>query len=164
MSSINYFHSQFKREEPRTDVSFGINDNGVLAYTTPLDENVIAEVTNNNCRSIQFTPIDHNIIITENGNERSQCDGMLYIEATKELIFIEMKDCNKDWINEAVEQLKSTITHFSSNHIVADFKKRSAYAANKQRPFFQYSKKELAEVFRNQTKFRLNITNKIVIK
>lgn len=164
MPSINYFHPQYKREEPRADVTFGISDNGTLAYTTSLDENVITEVTNNNCRNIQFTPIDHNIIIIENGNERSQCDGMLYVEATKELIFIEMKDSNKNWINEAIEQLKSTITHFSSNHIVTDFKKRNAYAANKQHPFFQYSKKELAEVFRNQTKFRLNITNKIVIK
>ncbi|MBP3669025.1 MAG: hypothetical protein J6J26_05590 [Bacteroides sp.] len=164
MSSINYFHIQYKREEPRTDILFGINDNGVLAYTTSSDESGIMEVTNKSSHSIQFTPVDHNIIVIENGNERSQCDGMLHIEVTKELIFIEMKDCSKDWISEAVNQLKSTIAHFSSNHVITDFNKRSAYAGNKQHPFFQHSKKELAETFRNQTKFRLNITNKVTIK
>ena len=92
MSSINYFHIQYKREEPRTDILFGINDNGVLAYTTSSDESGIMEVTNKSSHSIQFTPVDHNIIVIENGNERSQCDGMLHIEVTKELIFIEMKD------------------------------------------------------------------------
>lgn len=163
MSSINYFHPKYKREEPRTNVHFGINDNGVLAYTT-LDEDAIVKVINNNRQSIQFTPVDHNIVVLENGNERSQCDGMLYIETSKELTFVEMKDCGKNWIIEAIGQLKSTITHFSSNHIIADFKKRKAYAANKQHPFFQYSKKELIEEFRNQTGFRLNITNEIVIK
>lgn len=164
MLSINYFHPQYKREESRADAIFGIYDDGNLAFTTSIENPIIIEVTNKNCHNIQFTPIDHNIIVIENGNEQSQCDGMLHIALTKELIFVEMKDCDKNWISEAVSQLESTINHFSINHVISDFKKRSAYAGNKQHPFFQYSKKELAETFRNQTKFRLNITNKIVIK
>lgn len=164
MPSINYFHSSYRREEPRTDSKFGIGDNGKLAFTTLVEGETIVEVLNKEGRSVQFTPIDHNVIVMENGNERSQCDGMLHIPATKELIFVEMKTSEKGWITEAIKQLESTINHFAANHVVEDFKKRSAYAANSRHPYFQSSKKEECAVFRARTKFRLNITNRIVIK
>lgn len=164
MPSINYFHPSYKREEPRTNSRFGIGDDGKLAFTTLEEDETIVEVLNEVCRSVQFMPIDHNVIVMEDGNERSQCDGMLHISATKELIFVEMKSCGQEWITEAIEQLRSTISHFATNHVVEDFKKRSAYAANSRRPYFQSSKKEECAAFRTHTKFRLNITNRIVIK
>lgn len=164
MSSVNYFHSRYRKEEPRTDARFGIADDGVLAYTTLSEDESLAYVTNHNCRTVSFTPVDHNIVVMSNGNECSQCDGMLYVPSTHELIFVELKDRVKDWISEAVEQLESTIRHFSANHDIADFPRRSAYAANRQRPYYHVSKKEECEAFRRRTGFRLNISNEIVIK
>ena len=164
MPSINYFHPSYKREEPRTDAKFGIGDDGKLAFTTFDEEKTVVEVWNEARRSVQFTPIDHNVVVMENGNERSQCDGMLHIPATMELIFVEMKTGERKWVTEAVEQLESTINHFAANHVVTDFKKRSAYAANNRYPYFQSSKMEMCEAFRARPKFRLNITNRIVIK
>lgn len=164
MSSINYFDEKKYKHEKRTDISFGIGDDGKLAFTTLKESETIAKVTNKFNRCVQFTPIDHNIKIIVNGNERSQCDGMLYIEVTKELVFVELKTGDKNWVADAIAQLESTIANFSANHVISDYKYRSAYAANRKHPYFQYSKKEEIETFRTHTRFRLNITNTIILK
>ncbi len=164
MPSINYFDRKYQKEVPVAHTFFGIGDDGSLAFTTLEKDKMVAEVTNKECRRIQFTPIDHNIVVVENGDERSQCDGMLYVDATKELVFVELKTGGKDWIQDAISQLESTIVHFSANHVWSDYKKRSAYAANNKRPVFQHSNREQAEAFRCHTHFRLYITNQIVVK
>lgn len=107
MSSINYFDEKKYKHEKRTDISFGIGDDGKLAFTTLKGSETVAD---------------------------------------------------------AIAQLESTIANFSANHVISDYKYRSAYAANRQHPYFQYSKKEEIETFRTHTRFRLNITNTIVLK
>ena len=165
MPSINYFHSSYKKENPRKDTQFGVGDNGQLAFTTLVESEMIAHVSNVFARMVQFTPIDHNVIVYDGkGNECSQCDGMLYVDETKELVFVELKTKDKSWIPDAIAQLESTISHFASQHVVSDFKHRSAYAANNQHPHFHFSMKEECAAFRARTQFRLNVTNKITLK
>ena len=165
MPSINYFDQKYSKEAPRKEEEFGIGDNGNLAFTTLVESEKIAYVTNGSARLVQFTPIDHNIIVKDNnGNECSQCDGMLHVAETKELIFVELKTKGKKWIPEAIAQLECTINHFASQHTISDFKYRCAYAANSQHPHFNFSMKEVSAAFRSRTQFRLNITNKIVLK
>lgn len=164
MSTINFFSKQYKREEPRNDSEFGVGDDGILAFTTSDKDKRVAIVNNSVPRSVQFTPIDHNIVILENGNERSMCDGMLYVSGTRELIFVELKTASKDWLADAISQLKSTIAIFGQNHILTDYGKCSAYAANQRHPFFNSSKRDECTHFRSETQFRLNITNRIIIK
>lgn len=165
MPDINYFDQKYSKEAPRKENEFGIGDNGNLAFTTLVESEKIAYVSNGYARLVQFIPIDHNVIVKDNnGNECSQCDGMLHVAETKDLIFVELKTKGKKWIPEAIAQLESTINHFASQHTVSDFKYRRAYAANSQHPHFNYSMKEACAAFHTRTKFRLNIMNKIVLK
>lgn len=161
----SYFDACYRREASRTDATFGIRDDGRLAFTTPETAGADVAVKNPARRDVQFTPVDHNIIVwNDRGEEQSQCDGMLYVKETEELVFVEIKDQQKKWIPEAEEQLESTIAHFRTLHDTTAFRHRSAYAANRQHPHFNYSQKDRCIAFRNRTGFRLNIVNRIALK
>ena len=138
-----------------------------MAYTTNSgqEKNWNAVVVNSKSSEIQFVAVDHNIIIKDSyGDIQSQCDGILY-SAKEWLAFVELKDIGKrPWILPAVGQLKSTISFFKANHNYKQFKQRFAYAANKQHPKFQFSKKELMLEFFRETKFRLLIQKEITVK
>ena len=90
---INFFAKEIQTEKPRKDIEFGIGDDGKLAYTTSIDSELrIGVVKNPSERLVQFTPIDHNLPAKKNGkDEESLCDGMLHIEETKEIDFVEIK-------------------------------------------------------------------------
>lgn len=78
MPPINFFDEQYICEPPRTDQIFGLCDHGALAYSdTTNNYTWIAKVINPDLLEVLFTPIDHNIVVFDNGNELSQCDGML---------------------------------------------------------------------------------------
>jgi hypothetical protein len=79
--SINFFDEKYQ-ETPRKDKLFGICDdeNGTPAYTDVSNRaKWIAEVINEDNKSIIFTPIDNCIIIYKSGtpDKESTCDGML---------------------------------------------------------------------------------------
>lgn len=78
MSPINFFDEKYIRENSRTDHIFGLCDYGTLAYSDTTNNHAwIAKVINSDHLEVLFTPIDHNIVVYDNGNEMSQCDGML---------------------------------------------------------------------------------------
>ncbi|MBK6964028.1 MAG: hypothetical protein IPH20_08775 [Bacteroidales bacterium] len=93
---------------------FGICDdqNGRKAYTSLINiNNWVAKVQNGNNKSVVFTAIDNCIsIVDENGNMTKRCDGMLTY--ADNVVFVELKDKNADWISQAVEQLETTIQYF----------------------------------------------------
>lgn len=163
MPQLDFFNIKYKRENALTDDSFGICDNGTLAYTQVHSPGEwIAVVSNRMKKLIQFTPVDHNIIARRaDDSEISQCDGMLTVNKNDNLIFVELKTGRKNWITEAVDQLRSTISLFNDNHDSQLFNDRRAYAVNKRHPHFHSSHKEVMQRFRNQTGYRLLIQSNI---
>lgn len=171
MAKIDFFSSDYFREEPRKDVLFGINDGKEeggadrTAYTLIENrENWNAVVDNPDGVELIFQPLDGNIVIHPTpGATYSMCDGMLYHTGGL-LAFVELKVKNKEWLSYNVRQLKSTIELFCNNHNYKDFYPREAYAANKKHPNFHYSHKDLMQWFMNETHFRLKIQNQIKVK
>ena len=155
---IDFFASAYITESARTDALFGICDDTHLAYSTisgnPDEWGAI--VSNPKNMMTQFVPIDHNIIVhDDNGNEISQCDGMLYTQGKEWIAFVELKDVRKGWKRKPYEQLESTISLFLDNHDYRIFTKRYAYAVNKRHPHFAFSHKDEMQHFYQQYKFRL---------
>jgi hypothetical protein len=162
---IDFFDSAYQKEMPRKDSKFGIIDDGKIAFTsTSVDERQWnAIVLNEANASLQFTPVDHNIVVkNEMGNELSQCDGMINC-GNCYLAFVELKKVNGKWIEEAIRQLESTIHIFAECHDTESFARRFAYAANRQRPRFHFSEKSRMQKFHNKTGFRLLIQNEISV-
>ncbi len=172
MKEIDFFAADIFREEPRTDNIFGINDaiqegdhNGMAYTTTDTDNKWNATVKNENYRPVTFEPLDHNIDVKdENNNQYSLCDGMLYTDNNDDLIFVELKDQDKDWISKDIMQLESTIKLFTANHDYKDWKRRSAFAANSKHPQFKFSHRTEMQEFKNATHFSLRIVATINIK
>lgn len=164
MSGIDFFSEEYKKEEPRTDKLFGVSDDGLLAYSTKDMTACGVKVKNPQTRSVQCTPVDHNIVVKKNGNEISQCDAMLYVEANQEVDFIELKDKDRTHSSAIIDQLKSTISLFAANHDLSQFTVKRAYGINKKHPRFQYSKKDDMKQFRKDTTFALYLGGDIHIK
>ena len=165
MCEINFFDNIYKKEEYRKNTKFGICDNGNLAYSDIDNRSTwIATVLNNEAKEVLFTPVDHNIIVQKVGNEMSQCDGMLTIENNEGLIFVELKTGQRNWVSDAISQLKSTIYLFKKNHPIDIYTVKIAYAVNKSHPSFQFSKKNKMQTFRYETGFRLLIQADIKIQ
>ncbi|MBQ5975915.1 MAG: hypothetical protein IJL48_09435 [Bacteroidales bacterium] len=165
MASVNFFDPQYQSEQAKSDIEFGLYDPGDNSPTITTNNYILSQavVSNPNGRPVNFIPIDHNIILTDNnGNQLSLCDGLLHVEKTF-LAFIELKDVMHNWIDEAVSQLENTIEIFKQNHYYLDYKNRRAYAANKEHPYFCVSRKELMQQFHQKSGFRLIIQNNIII-
>lgn len=141
MAKINFFDGAYMKEAARNDTEFGIYDpgNSRPALTTRDSQLYQAIVYNPFGHTLQFVPVDHNMDIRRaNGEQESSCDGMMY-DNQDYLVFIELKDKEHGWASEAVDQLRTTISLFSSNHNILDFKRRRAHAVNVQHPVFHRS-------------------------
>ncbi|HBK30618.1 MAG TPA: hypothetical protein DDZ96_15295 [Porphyromonadaceae bacterium] len=165
MCTVNFFDEKYVREEYRDDCKFGLCDDGVLAFSNNGNcQSWIATVLNKDVKEVLFTPVDHNIVaLKSNGNEVSQCDGMLTLRNNEKIIFVELKTGSKKWIGEAVNQLKSTIRLFMKNHPDHPYKLKQAYAVNKRHPDFSFSFKNEMLSFKNETGFRLLIQAEICL-
>lgn len=146
---------------------FGIIDpqDGGPAYVEFSNPEIwVAIVENRSDLSLNFTAVDNCVeILRSDGQMDYRCDGIL--TGGDYLIFVELKDQRGEWIQHAVEkQLKTTILNFKSNCDISRYKKKYAYACNKQHPQFQYSHMSMMEEFRHTTGVRLCIVNKIVLK
>ncbi|MDR0938610.1 MAG: hypothetical protein LBN29_04505 [Mediterranea sp.] len=160
--------------EYRTD-SFGLYDDEEEgkqknpAIIVPIeDERCIARVKNTSGREICFVPLDKNISYNKaNGETASLCDVLLIVIRTErryDFCLVELKNKQKDWITDGIEQLKSTIGILRYSYSVSSLSKRMAYLSNKKHPYFHHSHKDVMERFRKETGFRLNITAEITIK
>lgn len=169
MPKVDFFSPDYQRVTGISLSEFGIDDAveqgnaGGVAYLVTSDyaeSNAI--VSNKSDIPLTFEPLDHNIVIhPTSGETYSLCDCMLYNR--KHLCFIELKVKGKNWLSEAVRQLESTIELFRANHKFDAYPKRSAYAANKRHPQFQYSRKELMQTFRNRYQCYLRIQRNVEI-
>ena len=162
---MDFFDPKYLTESPHNEAMFGLVDDGLLARSTTSNESSwVAVVKNRQWKSVQFVPVDHNIQIFEDGNERSMCDGMLYDMDKSWLAFVEMKEQIGEWMRAARLQLESTIAIFKKSHNAEEFRYRFAYAANRKHPHFQFSQKQVMQEFYNQYKFRLLFQNNIDVK
>lgn len=164
MAAINFFDTTYRIESARDDTEFGLLDPGNNLPAVICDSNQgQAVVYNSKKHLLDFVAIDHNIVILKpDGNLESTCDAMLF-DKKEFLVFVELKDVASGWVTEAVGQLENTIRLFKENHYYEDFKRRYAYAANRQHPTFHYSLKEEMQRFKNDTDFHLRISNAIKI-
>ena len=144
---------------------FGIQDERPAIVTTEGDAKEWNAVVHNlNGDKITFVPLDHQIVIKPTPSTTySLCDCMLYRD-THWLAFVELKNQTSSWIEDAISQLKSSIDLVEDNPQAYVFTRREAYAANRKHPAFSFSAKSRMNDFRNKTKFRLIITNDIIVK
>ena len=155
---INFFDTACQ-EPPITATIFGICDDqdGSKAYTDILESNTwVATVENPEAKTITFTAIDGCIeILRGDGNQERKCDAML--SYTDTIVFVELKDVNKRWIHDAIEQLEITIQNFRANYDLSLYKHKRAFACNKKQPNYavieQVTKRHFFETYR----VRLNV-------
>ena len=162
----------FKKESEVSAKRFGICDDTDEGAKTPayIDTNPdnecewIACVDNRTTKSVCFIAVDNKIEIRRaNGEMENRCDAMLHNEDY--LVFIELKDLKKNWIQHAVEeQLLPTINVFKANHAISTVRHRLAYACNKKHPQFAYSHKVYMQQFKDTTGVRLIIGRDIILK
>ena len=164
MSEIDVFSSDFTTRKLSVPF-FGIIDERPACVTTDgnqKDWNAIVE--NPDSLELSFVPLDYKIVIhPTHETTYSLCDCLLYREMHW-LALVELKDQAKGWLEEAIGQLKSTIKMIRENPKTSEYSLREAYAANRQHPAFCHSAKSRMNEFRNETKFRLIITNRIKAK
>lgn len=128
-------------------------------------KNWIAVIENNRKEEVSFIPIDNCISLKTSAKKTAKrCDGMLYYKST--VIFVELKEIkarDKNWINTAVEQLKSTIDHYERSSRTKSFDTKKAYIANKKATQFKQPRFECMSRFFDETGYTLNISNRIII-
>lgn len=156
--SINFFDTRCQ-EPPITALSFGICDNqdGTKAYTDILDATTwVAKVENPEAKAIIFTAIDGCIeVLRANGDMERRCDGMMTY--TENIVFVELKEAERKWISDAIEQLEITIQHFRANYDLNLFKHKRAFTCNKKRPKFEIIAPETKRRFFDTYRVRLNV-------
>lgn len=135
----------------------------------------IAIVHNQNKKSIDFFAIDCCVVwYLNNGDTAKVCDGMIAYNENHNISFVELKNRNpkyknvnknpkkKDWIEDAMDQLKSTIDCFRNNHNTDDMQIK-AYACNKQ-ALFEEGTEDYSERFKVETGITLRVFREIDIQ
>lgn len=165
---MDFFAAKYDRENPRTDTNFGIvdRDDDPFARTTTdaADNPWDVKVRNSSSTPLHFIPVDKNIVVMQNGNMVSMCDGLLRKLDNSYLAFVEIKNRRKSDFTHASNQLASTIDLFKANHDVKNFTNRFAFVADHRRPSFQFSHKVEMNEFHSRHGFRLMYQGEIEVK
>lgn len=168
---INFFPSEHITSSCKR--KFGICDypgpSTTMAYIAEKQgEDWIAAVDNYNRIRVYFVPIDHCIELWRaDGIMDNRCDGCLFYDET--IIFVELKQRsprggNRQWIDMADKQLRSTIRHFEKEDVAANFSVKKAYIANSEKPKFISTRMERMDRFFTDTGYVLYIKNRIDIE
>lgn len=85
------------------------------------------------------------------------------LTSPERLYFVELKNEARGWINDAIDQLESTIKFFLENHDVATYRYKKAFACNKQhRPFKVVDNESNIRFFRTYG-FRIDLQAEIIV-
>lgn len=129
-------------------------------------QDLIAAVDNYYQIKVNFVPVDHCIELRRpSGVMDNRCDGCLFYEDT--IIFVELKQRKgkgSQWVKEAEQQLRSTITHFERQDEARNFHTKKACIANSEKPFFRIGQAERMERFYIDTNYILKIESRIKIE
>lgn len=162
---MDFFKEECSTEGINVDF-FGLCDkeDGSPAFVNFDNPNIwIAKVDNSRKnKNIQFVAIDKCIIKDNEHEGRGRCDCMLVTENKEHLFFVELKDRDKKWITGAIEQLESTISFFSLNYNIDEYRHKKVFASNKGKKF-QEVDNELNLSFYRRYKFRIDIQSEIII-
>jgi hypothetical protein len=128
-------------------------------------EKWIAIVINEYLQYVTFTAIDNCVpIIREDGTTDKRCDGMLtYADV---LIFVELKErsaIGNQWVKDAEQQLRATISNFKKTNKSKNFSVKKAYIANSEHPKFKETQVGRMERFLSETGYILRIENRITL-
>jgi hypothetical protein len=162
MMKVNFLALEHRREPEKNDVELGVcdPDGELYAYTTTdkdCGDKWCATIKNLSHKHFVFVAVDKNIpILKDDGTQESRCDGMIYVPATRELSFVELKDYHVGgYLSSAEKQLRNTLKYFLANHNYKDFHNRKAYACNPRHPQFAFSARQQINEFRKATHFNL---------
>lgn len=126
----------------------------------------IAVVENEYRYETVFTAIDNCIEINRNdGTMDKRCDGMLTYNSS--VIFVELKErgaLGNNWVKDAEQQLRTSISYFEATDEAKDYKGKKAYIANKEHPKFKESQIRRMEQFVTETGYVLRIVNRIKLE
>lgn len=133
----------------------------ILDYDAPQKWEVSVEC--NNQTDYKFIAVDSVKELLEYKKKNQgldTCDAILKSRNT--ICFIELKNQDKSWFQEAVTQLKETIALYQTSHGTDDYKFRRAQAANKTHPNFHSSMTNTMHKFWQDTTFILRVGTKIM--
>ncbi len=146
---------------------FGISDNEskkpcVVDTDVNNEEKWDITINNPNNKAITVNGIDNCIeIIRENGEQDNICDACIRYDQT--IIFIEIKNKNRNWLEQAAHQISNTIKHFNEYNALNGYTIRKAYIANNRKPIFNYSHIKVQQKMLYDHKFLLHISTKLDI-
>jgi Holliday junction resolvase-like predicted endonuclease len=148
---------------------FGISD----IETSPKTPCTVDTDTNNQChwditvnnpkqKTIIFNGIDYCInILRDNGEKDNICDACIRYDDT--IIFIEIKNKRRSWLDQAANQISNTIKHFEKNNALSHYKTCKAYIANKHRPMSNVNHALVSNKMLQEHKCSLYISTKCTI-
>lgn len=144
---------------------FGIVDGKPARIDEDNGANWAAVVNNQSGKSINFQAVDHCLKVNKpDGKPAKRCDGFLFYE--NKVIFIELKESGRkgnNWIEEAEQQLRSSIDHFGK-YESDDFTSKEAIIANRKKPYFGSTQTIRMEKFLRDTSYLLEIKSRIEIE
>ena len=125
----------------------------------------IAVVINEYKFEVVFTAIDNCIDIKKkDGKMAKRCDGVLSYDNT--IIFVELKErgaLGNQWVTDAENQLKETLTYFEKEKIAKIYYHKKAYISNSRHPKFKVSQTRRMNQFLEDTGYILRIENRIYL-
>ena len=145
---------------------FGLCDDGPNGWAyiseSKAEDTWICTVENNNRLEVVFTAVDKCADIRRaDGNQESTCDCILTY--TDNIVFVELKELRKDWIEDGIDQLQNTLNLFPEN-VLRRFRHKRAFVANRRHPHFNQSASGRKQQFRSQYKVRLLVQATIIIE
>ena len=147
-------------------VKFGICDgeNDTKAFvTTDTELKWICTVVNQQAMDVEFRAIDYCVIILrKDGNQERICDAMLTYNDN--IVFIELKEKVKSWMEDGIDQIQKTLPYFTANHNLAEFRHKRAFVANRRHPDFHVIDQGLKRWFWDNYRIRINVQAEIVVK
>ena len=154
-------------QEPAINESeFGLCDdqNGTKAYTN-IGNHIkwIAVVRNDKRKNLTFTAIDKCVLKDNEEPDRGRCDGMLTSDSEEHIYFIELKDQAKNWKQDAINQLESTVKFFIEHDNINVYKHKKAFACNKKQPHFQEIDNTLNLRFFREYGVRIDVQARIIV-
>lgn len=168
---IDFFKDCIRSES--NNAVFGLCDDSKDGETKPayIDESDsckwIAIVSNKDSSLLSFYAIDGCVSwLRKDGTETGKCDGMLWHENHRNVIFAELKDRtlrSNEWRKDARDQLKETISYFVEHHDVSSFKKIEAYICNKKH-LKEQRYAQFCNNFKIDTGYRLHVSREIQIE
>jgi len=152
-------------QDKTTATDFGLCDDvprsrAYIDTTTPAKW--IAVVVNHNQYEVTFTSIDNCIEIRRlDGSMESRCDGMLTYNDS--IVFVELKEKNRSWVEEGLGQLATTLLIFRTAHPDQTYSSQRAYLANSRHPLFSTGRATHTQEFKDKTGITPSIQNKIIL-